>query len=102
MGQHYEAVSNWLKSLQEHPAVDRLLHPGLPNDAGHNIWKRDFLGASGIFGLVLKPMSKAELSVSFSKLRLFRIRFRGADMKALCCQSTSLYEKRRYLWLTDL
>jgi len=27
----------------------------LPEDPGHAIWKRDFLGASGLFGFVLKP-----------------------------------------------
>lgn len=40
--------------LEDRPEVDRVLHPGLPSHPGHDIWKRDFLGASGLFSVVLK------------------------------------------------
>ena len=36
------------------PEVDRVLHPALPEHPGHDIWKRDFTGASGLFSFVLK------------------------------------------------
>lgn len=45
-------VAAW---LQARPEVDRVLHPGLPDHPGHAIWKRDFLGASGLFSIVLRP-----------------------------------------------
>jgi len=32
-----------------------VLYPALPGDPGHALWKRDFAGASGLFGVVLKP-----------------------------------------------
>ncbi|MGL3104351.1 cystathionine beta-lyase [Bradyrhizobium sp. BR 1432] len=70
---HWENGLILAQNLQTHPAVDRVLHPALPNDPGHLIWKRDFLGASGLFGIVLKPMSRPQLSVLFSSLRLFGI-----------------------------
>ncbi|MCK1516136.1 cystathionine beta-lyase [Bradyrhizobium sp. 190] len=73
MRQHYENGLKLAQSLEDHPAVGRVLHPALPSHPGYNIWKRDFLGASGLFGVVLKPMSKAQLSVFFQKLRLFGI-----------------------------
>ena len=31
-----------------------VLHPALPSFPGHDLWKRDFKGASGIFSFVLK------------------------------------------------
>jgi len=31
-----------------------VLHPALPEHPGHDIWKRDFTGASGLFSFVLK------------------------------------------------
>ena len=40
------------------PEVSRVLYPALPEDPGHALWKRDFLGASGLFGVVLKPVPK--------------------------------------------
>src|SRR5271155_1143321 len=39
-------VAKW---LQTRPEVSRVLYPALPEDPGHKIWKRDFLGASGLF-----------------------------------------------------
>ena len=73
MRRHWENGLQLARSLQEHPAVERILHPALPGDRGHAIWKRDFLGASGLFGVVLKPMSRQQLSILFRNLRLFGI-----------------------------
>jgi cystathionine beta-lyase len=41
--------------LAARPEVERVMHPALESDPGHAIWKRDFLGASGLFGFILKP-----------------------------------------------
>ncbi|WP_416896894.1 MAG: cystathionine beta-lyase [Minwuia sp.] len=43
-------IARW---LEDRPEVDRVLHPGLPSHPGYEIWKRDFLGASGLFSVVL-------------------------------------------------
>lgn len=45
-------VAQW---LQARPEVLRVLHPALSGSPGHEIWKRDFTGASSLFGVVLKP-----------------------------------------------
>jgi cystathionine beta-lyase len=70
---HQDSGLELAQALQRHPAVRRVLHPGLPGDPGHALWRRDFLGASGLFGVALQPMSRAQLSVFFSSLRLFGI-----------------------------
>jgi cystathionine beta-lyase len=49
-------IARW---LQDRPEVSRVLHPALPGDPGHALWKRDFTGACGLFGVVLKPASPA-------------------------------------------
>ncbi|MCA1907186.1 MAG: PLP-dependent transferase, partial [Magnetospirillum sp.] len=41
--------------LQARPEVERVLYPALPDDPGHDLWKRDFTGACGLFGVILKP-----------------------------------------------
>ncbi|WP_308720983.1 cystathionine beta-lyase [Komagataeibacter xylinus] len=43
------AVALWLESR---PEVARVLHPALPSCPGHEYWKRDFTGASSLFGVV--------------------------------------------------
>jgi cysteine-S-conjugate beta-lyase len=73
MRRHWENGLQLARSLQAHPAVEKILHPALPGDPGHAIWKRDFSGASGLFGVVLKPMSRQQLSVLFRNLQLFGI-----------------------------
>jgi cystathionine beta-lyase len=44
-------VAQWLAAR---PEVGEVLHPALPSSPDHLLWKRDFLGASGLFGVVLK------------------------------------------------
>jgi cystathionine beta-lyase len=41
--------------LQAQPEVERVLYPALADDLGHALWKRDMSGASGLFGVALKP-----------------------------------------------
>jgi cysteine-S-conjugate beta-lyase len=63
-------VARW---LQSRPEVSRVLYPALPEDPGHALWKRDFLGASGLFGVVLKPVPKAAVDAFVDSLDLFGI-----------------------------
>ena len=63
-------VARW---LQTRPEVARVLYPALPEDPGHAIWKRDFLGASGLFGVVLKPAPKEAVFAMIDALDLFGI-----------------------------
>lgn len=44
-------IARWLETRDD---VARVLHPALPSFPGHEIWKRDFKGASGVFSFVLK------------------------------------------------
>ena len=48
-----------------------MLHPGLPDDPGHALWRRDFAGASGLFSVVLKPCAPAAVAAMVEGMRLF-------------------------------
>jgi cystathionine beta-lyase len=61
-------VARW---LEQRPEVLRVLHPGLPSDPGHAIWKRDFTGACGLFGLVLKPVPQKAVLAFLNALTLY-------------------------------
>ena len=43
-------LARWLEGVE---GVSRVLHPALPSFPGHELWKRDFKGSSGIFSIVL-------------------------------------------------
>jgi cysteine-S-conjugate beta-lyase len=70
VGRASEAIA---RRLQKEPIVERVLHPALPSCPGHEIWKRDFKGASSLFSIVLKSGAEANLHAALSGLKLFSI-----------------------------
>ena len=71
--QHHETALRLVEWLAERPEVDEVLYPAWPNDPGHEIWKRDFHGATGLFGVVLKPASKKAVAALVDGMTYFRI-----------------------------
>lgn len=59
--------------LAGRPEVDRVLFPAMESDPGHAIWKRDFTGASSLFGVVLHPVSRAALAAMVDNYQFFKI-----------------------------
>lgn len=70
---HERNAAELIDWFQQQPEVRRVLYPALPSDSGHAIWKRDFDGASGLFGVLLDPMSAADQSVFFNHLQFFKL-----------------------------
>ncbi len=68
---HHETGLRLAAWLHRHPDVVRVLHPGLDSDPGHTLWKRDFTGASGLFGVLLAPTSRRALAAMVDGLTLF-------------------------------
>ncbi len=62
------AMANWLAAR---PEVARVLHPALPSDPGHAIWKRDFTGATSLFAIELHPVSMKAVAAMLDDLTLF-------------------------------
>ena len=71
---HWEsgvALAEW---IARQPEVQRVLHPALPGDPGHALWKRDFTGACGLFGVVLKEgVSDRALCAMIDGMELYGI-----------------------------
>lgn len=61
-------VAAWLRDREE---VAEVLYPALPGAPGHELWQRDFKGACGLFGVVLKPIDKARIDAMLDGMRLF-------------------------------
>ena len=74
------ALATW---LQARPEVSRVLHPALPDDPGHAIWKRDFLGSSGLFSVILKPASKKAVAAMLDGLELFGLGYSWGGFESL-------------------
>lgn len=73
-------IARW---LAERPEVARVLHPALPGHPGHDIWKRDFSGSSGVFSIILNPAPKAAVDALLDGLELFGIGFSWGGYESL-------------------
>ncbi len=62
------AIAQWMRAR---PEVKEVIYPALPGSRGHALWKRDFTGASGLFGVVLHPVDKDRIDAMLDGMRLF-------------------------------
>jgi cystathionine beta-lyase len=81
--QHTEsglAIARWLRTR---PEVDEVIFPALEGSRGHELWKRDFTGACGLFGVVLKPVAKEKVDAMLDGLQLFRLGWSWGGFESL-------------------
>jgi cysteine-S-conjugate beta-lyase len=80
---HHEsglAIARWLEAR---PEVLRVLHPALESNPGHAMWRRDFSGASGLFSIILKPVSQGAVNAFLNALTLFGMGFSWGGYESL-------------------
>ncbi len=81
--QHQQTALQLCEWLQTRPEVERLLYPALPGDPGYRLWQRDFSGASGLFGVVLKPCSRDALAAMVDGFQLFGMGYSWGGYESL-------------------
>ncbi len=81
--QHQENALFIAKWLQTRTEVQQVLYPALPEDPGHEIWKRDFLGASGLFAFELQPFSEKAIVAMLDGMRLFGMGYSWGGFESL-------------------
>ena len=70
--QHRATAERLIAWLKQQPEVERILFPADPDDPGYALWKRDMRGASGLFGVALKPgIAEASFHLFIDGLQLF-------------------------------
>ena len=73
-------VAEWLR---QRPEVETVLYPALSNAPGHELWKRDFTGASGLFGIILKPKSEPAVAAMLDNMSLFSMGYSWGGFESL-------------------
>jgi len=61
-------IAEWLRAR---PEVREVIYPALPGSRGHELWRRDFTAASGLFAVVLQPVPKTRIDAMLDGMRLF-------------------------------
>lgn len=73
-------MARWLGAREE---VARVIHPALESHPGHALWKRDHSGASGLFGVILKPASEKALAAFLDHLQHFGMGYSWGGYESL-------------------
>jgi len=74
-------VARW---LEQQPEVKTILHPAFESCPGHEFWKRDFSGSTGLFSLILDPVfSKSAVTEMLNGLELFGMGYSWGGFESL-------------------
>jgi len=87
LAQHQATGLKLARWLCDQPEVARVLHPGLESDPGHALWKRDFSGACGLFGLILKPVPEKAVAAFVDGLQHFGLGWSWGGFESLIVPS---------------
>jgi len=88
-------VASW---LEQRPEVERVLHPGLPSHPGHELWKRDFRGACGLFAMVLKPAPEEAVHAFVDALQYFGLGVSWGGYESLIIPFDPKGSRSAYKW----
>ncbi|OCG12438.1 cystathionine beta-lyase [Gilliamella sp. wkB292] len=82
--QHHENGLKVAKWLDGHPKVATVNHPALESCKGHEFFKRDFSGASGLFSFVLKDhLTDIQLADFLDNLNHFTMAYSWGGFESL-------------------
>lgn len=81
--QHQETAIKLAQWLHGRPEVATVIHPALPSDPGYALWRRDFTGACGLFGVILRPAPKAAVDALIDGLRYFGLGYSWGGYESL-------------------
>ena len=73
-------IAAWLAAR---PEVKEVIYPARPGSRGHELWKRDFVAASGLFAVVLQPVEKARIDAMLDGMRLFSMGWSWGGFESL-------------------
>jgi cystathionine beta-lyase len=83
LARHHESGLRVARWLEQQPQVARVLHPALPSCPGHELFARDFKGASGLFSFVLNGGDEAAQTRLIERLTLFGIGYSWGAFESL-------------------
>lgn len=81
--QHEKAALELANRLESHPAIHQVLHPALSECPGHNHWRRDFTGSTGLFSIVLKQGIESDVAPMVDHMNLFKMGFSWGGFESL-------------------
>lgn len=84
--------------LAQQPEVAQILYPARPDSPGHALWKRDFTGASGLFGVVLNPQSDEAMRAMLDGMTCFGMGYSWGGFESLILRSNPASSRTATQW----
>lgn len=98
---HYRnatVVAKWLESREE---VTGVYYPALESHPQHELWKRDFKGASGLLSFTTTPSSQLAADAILDSLSLFSIGYSWGGFESLAMMADPKPVRSATLWEID-
>ena len=83
LARHQQSALEIARWLRTRPEVREVIYPALPGARGHELWQRDFTGATGLFAVVLHPVAKARVDAMLDGMRLFAMGWSWGGFESL-------------------
>ena len=87
------AVAEWLR---EQPQVTEVIYPALPTSHDHELWRRDYSGAAGLFSFVLRPSPASAVHAFLDALSIFRLGYSWGGFESLAIHADPQFKVRNY------
>jgi cystathionine beta-lyase len=105
MRAHEENAHALLAAIREHPAIEKIYYPGLPDHPGHEIAKAQQKGYGGMISIDVGSLEKAQALVG--QLRVFTLAESLGGVESLVCHPAVMThaavprEEREAIGVTD-
>jgi cysteine-S-conjugate beta-lyase len=97
--QHQESALHITKWLQGREEVARVLYPALDSDPGHALWRRDFTGATGLFGIELRGATDAQMAAMIDHYEYFALGYSWGGFESLVVPADLRYGRNVRPWV---
>lgn len=84
MKEHNQRSTELAHWLRDHPLVEQVYHPALPDNQDHPIWKRDFSGAGSLFAFRLADAPRSAIAAMLDNMSLFAMGYSWGGFESLC------------------
>ena len=95
---HQDNAKKLIEFLKSQPEVKNILYPAYTKSKGYNIWKKNYSGASGLFGVELKNYNQKLIDHFINTLDLFGIGYSWGGFESLIIQSQLKNIRSNNIW----
>ena len=87
-----DSCKELIRYLQDQPAIEKIIYPGLPDFPQANLAKKQMRGFGGLFSIILKANSPEEVNRFVDSLEYFLLAVSWGGYESLCIPMSIFYQ----------